>query len=111
RWIQEDAKPEGKKENLLASLLIVSRRMIDEIVTEKRIVSVDMAHRLACLFNTTAEFRLGLQQDVDPRKAARKRSADHKKIKPLEGAAQNCGDSHLFRKAVLTIHRCLFRIL
>ena len=71
----------------LASLLKVSRRTINEIVTEKRSISPDMAHRLARLFDTTAEFWLGLQQDVDLWKAARKRSAEYRKIKPLEGAA------------------------
>ena len=71
----------------LASLLKVSRRTINEIVTEKRSVSPDMAHRLARLFNTTAEFWLGLQQDVDLWKAAQKCSAEYRKIKPLEGAA------------------------
>ena len=71
----------------LASLLMVSRRTINEIVTEKRGVSADMAHRLGRLFDTTAEFWLGLQQDVDLWKAGRKRSAECRKIKPLKGAA------------------------
>jgi len=71
----------------LASLLGVSRRTINEIVTEKRGVSADMAHRLARLFDTTAEFWLGLQQDVDLWKAARQGAEDYKKIRPLKGAA------------------------
>jgi len=71
----------------LASLLGVSRRTINEIVTEKRGVSADMAHRLARLFDTTAEFWLGLQQDVDLWEAAGRRAEDYKKIKPLKGAA------------------------
>lgn len=71
----------------LASLLRVSRRTINEIVTEKRGVSPDMAHRLARLFDTTAEFWLGLQQDVDLWKAAVERAADYKKIKSWKGAA------------------------
>jgi addiction module HigA family antidote len=71
----------------LASLLGVSRRTINEIVTEKRAVSADMAHRLARLFNTTAEFWLGLQQDVDLWKAAARSAEDYKKITPLKGGA------------------------
>jgi antitoxin HigA-1 len=71
----------------LASLLGVSRRTINEIVREKRSVSADMAHRLARLFDTTAEFWLGLQQDVDLWKSAIEQAKDYRKIKPLKGAA------------------------
>lgn len=67
----------------LATLLSVSRRTINEIVTEKRSLSADMAHRLARLFSTTPELWLGLQQDVDLWKAANAGQADYRKIKPL----------------------------
>ena len=53
----------------LADRLGVSRRTVHEIVGEKRSVSADMAHRLARFFNTTPEFWLALQQDVDLWKA------------------------------------------
>jgi len=67
----------------LAALLGVSRRTVNEIVTEKRSLSADMAHRLSRLFNTTPELWLGLQQDVDLWKAAKAGEADYRKIKPL----------------------------
>ena len=67
----------------LAILLGVSRRTVNEIVTEKRSVSADMGHRLARLFDTTPELWLGLQQDVDLWKAAEAGEADYRKIKPL----------------------------
>ena len=67
----------------LAILLGVSRRTVNEIVTEKRGLSADMAHRLARLFNTTPELWLGLQQDVDLWNAASAGEADYRKIKPL----------------------------
>jgi addiction module HigA family antidote len=68
----------------LAELLGVSRRTVNEIVTEKRSVSADMAHRLARLFDTTAEFWLGLQQDVDLQKAERTNGKQYRTIKPLK---------------------------
>ncbi len=86
--LREEIMPASNlTQDRLASLLGVSRRTVNEIVTEKRAVSADMAHRLARLFDTTAEFWLGLQQDVDLWKAARDRSEDYRKIRPLKGAA------------------------
>ncbi len=70
----------------LANLLGVSRRTVNEIVTEKRSVSADMAHRLARLFDTP-DFWLGLQQDVDLWKAARSGRAAYRRIKPLRKRA------------------------
>jgi len=71
----------------LASLLGVSRRTVNEIVTERRRVSADMAHRLARLFNTTPDFWLGLQQDVDLWQASEKSKAKYEKIRPLSRIA------------------------
>ena len=68
----------------LAELLGVSRRTVNEIVTEKRGITADMAHRLARLFNTTAEFWLGLQQDVDLWTAEQANSKTYQRIKPLK---------------------------
>ena len=71
----------------LAKLLGVSRRTVNELVTEKRNLSADMAHRLARLLDTTPEFWLGLQQDVDLSKAAKKGKVEYRKIKPLRKTA------------------------
>ena len=71
----------------LAELLGVSRRTIHEIVTQKRSVTADMAHRLARFFNTTAEFWLGLQQDVDLWQAERAKGEQYRKIRPLKRKA------------------------
>ena len=65
-------------ESRLATLLGVSTRIVNEIVTEKRGLSADMAHRLARLFNTTPELWLGLQADVDLWKAANAGEAEGK---------------------------------
>jgi antitoxin HigA-1 len=71
----------------LAGRLGVSRRTINEIVSEKRSVSADMAHRLARFFNTTPEFWLGLQQDVDLWKSRQAAEREYAKIKPLKKSA------------------------
>jgi len=59
----------------------------DEIINEKRGVSADMAHRLARMFDTTPDFWLGLQQDVDLWRAEIKKKATYQKIRPLKKVA------------------------
>ena len=49
--------------------------------------SADMAHRLARFFNTTPEFWLGLQQDVDLWKSSQAADLEYAKIKPLQKSA------------------------
>jgi addiction module HigA family antidote len=73
----------GLTQAVLAEHLGVSRLTINEITREKRSVSADMAHRLARLFDTTPEFWLDLQRDVDLWQAAKEGSEAHRKIKPL----------------------------
>jgi len=82
--LRTEVMPAAKlTQDKLAILLGVSRRTVNEIVTEKRSLSADMAHRLARLFDTTPELWLGLQQDVDLWKAAEAGEAAYRKIKPL----------------------------
>jgi len=77
----------GLTQERLAKFLGVSRRTVNEIVTQRRHLSADMAHRLAKLFDTTPDFWLGLQQDVDLWQAARKGRIVYRKIRPLRKAA------------------------
>ena len=77
----------GLTQDALARRLGVSRRTINEILGEKRSISADMAHRLARLFDTTPEFWLGLQQDVDLWKARQAAAREYSKIKPLRKSA------------------------
>ena len=70
-----------------AERLGVSRRTVNEIVGEKRSVTADMAHRLARLFDTTPEFWLGLQQDVDLQKAHQAAGRHYQRIRPLRKSA------------------------
>jgi addiction module HigA family antidote len=86
--LRDEIMPAAKlTQEKLAKLLGVSRRTINEIATERRSITADMAHRLARLFNTTPEFWLRLQQDVDLWKAAQKGTARYSRIKPLKRSA------------------------
>jgi antitoxin HigA-1 len=77
----------GLTQEALAIRIGVSRRTINEILGEKRSVSADMAHRLARVFNTTPEFWLGLQLDVDLWKARQTANLEYARIKPLRKSA------------------------
>ena len=77
----------GLTQERLAKLLDVSRKTVNEIMTERRSVSADMAHRLARFFNTTPDFWLGLQQDIDMWQAAEAGKEQYEKIKPLRKTA------------------------
>jgi addiction module HigA family antidote len=77
----------GLTQEALAGRLGVSRRTINEILGKKRSVSADMAHRLARLFDTTPEFWLGLQQDVDLWNARQAAAMEYLKIIPLRKSA------------------------
>ena len=82
--LREEIMPAiGLTQEALAGRLGVSRRTINEILGGKRSVSADMAHRLARLFDTTPEFWLGMQQDVDLWNARRAADGEYLKIKPL----------------------------
>jgi addiction module HigA family antidote len=77
----------GVTQERLAALAGVSRRTINELVNERRSLSADMAHRLARLLDTTPEFWLGLQQDVDLWKTARRSRGQYRRIRPLQQRA------------------------
>ena len=64
--LREETLPAaGLTQSELAERLGVSRRTIGELNHERRAVTTDLAHRLSCVFNTTPEFWLRLQQAVD----------------------------------------------
>ena len=86
--LREEIMPAARlTQEELARRLGVSRRTINKIVSEKRSVSADMAHRLARFFDTTPELWLGLQQDVDLWKARQAADQEYAKIKPLRKSA------------------------
>jgi antitoxin HigA-1 len=63
--LEEFLKPMGLSQNKLAINIGVPARRINEIVLEKRRITVDTALRLARFFGTSPEFRTGLQSQYD----------------------------------------------
>src|SRR4026207_684932 len=74
----------GITQTELADKLGVSRRTINEILNERRSVSVDMAPRLALFFGGTADFWLNMQRAVDTWDAMQAHKKEWARIKPLE---------------------------
>lgn len=84
QFLREDFLPdEGLTVASLASAIGVSRQTVNELVSERRAVSADMALRLGRLFSQSAEMWLNLQQDVDLWDAEQAIKDDLARIKPL----------------------------
>lgn len=66
-----------------AELLHVSRQTVNELVRERRSVSVDMAVRLARLFGTTPQYWLNMQRNVDLWDALDLHKDDLLQVQPL----------------------------
>jgi antitoxin HigA-1 len=64
----------------------VSRRTVNEILQEKRPVTVDTAHRLARALGTSPDVWLGLQQDVDLWDTLQAKGSEYERIRPLRAA-------------------------
>ncbi len=62
---EEFLLPMGLTANALAIALQVPAPRINDVVRERRAVTVDTALRLAKYFGTSAEFWMGLQTDFD----------------------------------------------
>jgi addiction module HigA family antidote len=85
--LREDVLPEtGLSQGEFARLLGVSRRTVNEILQEKRPVTVDTAHRLARALNTSPAVWLSLQQDVDLWDTLEANKEVYQQIKPLKAA-------------------------
>lgn len=64
--LREETLPaSGLTQSELATQLGVTRRAVTDLIHERRSVNPDLAHRLARVFDTTAEFWLRLQEAVD----------------------------------------------
>ena len=62
---EEYLKPLGLTQQQLANALGVTRVRINEIILGKRSVTPDTAFRLSKYFNTTPDFWINLQMNVD----------------------------------------------
>ena len=63
--LEEFLKPMNLSQNRVALNIRVPARRINEIVHGKRRVTPDTALRLACFFDMSPDFWLGLQMDYD----------------------------------------------
>ncbi len=71
----------GMRENIhLAKALNTSFRAINELVNEKRGITVEMALKLAKFFGTTPQLWLNLQNQYDLYKVAQKRKEVLEKV-------------------------------
>jgi addiction module HigA family antidote len=86
--LREDVLPAlGMTQGEFAAWIGVSRRTVNEILQEKRPVTVDTAHRLARALGTAPDVWMGLQQDVDLWDAMQSNKKTYERIKPLERRA------------------------
>jgi addiction module HigA family antidote len=77
----------GWTQGELAARLGVSRRTINEVLTEKRPLSADLAHRIGRLLGNGAGFWLRLQAQVDTWDALHMDTSVYQNIKPIKKAA------------------------
>lgn len=70
-----------KNQANLAKLMGVSRRLINEIINERRPVKPDIAHRLAAVFDTTPDLWLNMQIAMDVWEAAQENHEDYERIR------------------------------
>jgi addiction module HigA family antidote len=63
--LEEFLKPMDLSQNRLALSIGVPARRIHEIVLGKRSITADTALRLACFFDMSPQFWLGLQMDYN----------------------------------------------
>jgi addiction module HigA family antidote len=75
--------PESKVQNQakLARLMGVSRRLVNEIMNERRPVKTDIALRLAAVFNTTPDLWLNMQLAVDLWETAHENNRTYEEIR------------------------------
>jgi len=68
----------------LADAIGVSRVRINEIILGKRSITPDTAFRLAKFFDTTPEFWVGLQNNLDMWDTLKARQNEYEQIRPIE---------------------------
>jgi antitoxin HigA-1 len=75
--------PDSKVQNQanLARLMGVSRRLVNEIMNERRPVTTDVAFRLAAVFDTSADIRLNMHVAYDVWEAAQENNQDYEEIR------------------------------
>jgi len=83
---EEFLVPLDMSANALAVALRVPAPRINDVVREKRAITVDTALRLARYFNTTAQFWLNLQNSYDLKRAKNDADKIETEVIPREAA-------------------------
>jgi len=81
---KEYLEPLGMSVNALAIALRVPAPRINDVVRQKRGVSIDTALRLSIYFNTTAQFWMNLQTSYDLKIARKNMAKIEDEIIPLQ---------------------------
>jgi len=76
--------PSNLTQQQLAEAIGVTRVRINEIILGKRSITPDSAFRLARFFDTTPEFWVGLQNNVDMWDTLKARKDEYEQIRLLE---------------------------
>ncbi|HEX3036754.1 MAG TPA: HigA family addiction module antitoxin [Thermodesulfobacteriota bacterium] len=79
----EFLEPLNITQQQLADAIGVSRVRINEIILGKKSITPDTAFRLAKFFNTTPEFWVGLQNNVDMWDALQEHKDEYERINPV----------------------------
>ncbi|PHS22546.1 MAG: addiction module antidote protein, HigA family [Methylophaga sp.] len=83
---EEYLEPLDMSVNALATALHIPTPRINDVIRQKRAVSIDTALRLARYFNTTAQFWLNLQTSYDLKVAKKNMAIIEDEILPLQVA-------------------------
>ena len=81
---EEYLEPLGMSANALAVALRIPAPRINDVIRQKRGISIDTALRLARYFNTTAQFWMNLQISYDLKIARQKMIKIEEEIIPLQ---------------------------
>ena len=80
---EEYLEPLEMTQQQLADALGITRVRINEIILGKRSITPDTAFRLSKYFNTTPDFWLNLQQNIDMWETLQVNKSDYDRIKSL----------------------------
>ena len=83
---EEYLEPLGMSANALAVALRIPAPRINDVIRQKRGISIDTALRLARYFNTTAQFWMNLQISYDLKIARQKMTKIDEEIIPLQAS-------------------------
>ena len=76
----------GMSRGELAEAMGVSRRTVSEVLMEKRSLSVDMAYRLARVFDISPGLLIRMQEAVDVWDTLQAHGKEYKRIRPAKKA-------------------------